>query len=163
MFIASTGVIGEPLDASKFKGRAEGDGLRAPARTFGPTPRCAIMTTDTFPKLATPGARSSAITPVTLNGIAKGSGMIAPDMATMLSFIVTDAPIAIDMLLTRLSAAACKAVRFNAITVDSDTSSERYAPDLSPRAKPPATARRRSPAPDDPEALPCSRLALAWG
>src|SRR5208282_2747694 len=79
----------------------------------------AIMTTDTFPKLATRRALVGDA-PVTLNGIAKGSGMIAPDMATMLSFIVTDAPVeasALTALLRRHTVPT-----FNSITVDSDTS-----------------------------------------
>ncbi len=118
VFIASTGVIGEPLDAAKFQlvlkdmaSRAHEDHWTAGAR--------AIMTTDTFPKLATRRALIGDA-PVTLNGIAKGSGMIAPDMATMLSFIVTDAPVE-SHVLTRLLQRHVKAT-FNAITVDSDTS-----------------------------------------
>jgi glutamate N-acetyltransferase/amino-acid N-acetyltransferase len=77
------------------------------------------MTTDTFPKL------SGAVldidgTEVKINGIAKGSGMIAPDMATMLSFVVTDMPVAADVLQALLSRHVQKS--FNSITVDSDTS-----------------------------------------
>ena len=120
VFVASTGVIGEPLDATKFEGvldacagRATGDAAawRAAAE--------AIMTTDTFPKLATrtveiDGAR------VTINGIAKGAGMIQPDMATMLSFVFTDAAIAAPVLQAMLAAAAERS--FNCVTVDGDTS-----------------------------------------
>ena len=79
----------------------------------------AIMTTDTFPKLATATVTIDGV-PVTINGIAKGAGMIAPDMATMLSFIFTDAPIAAEALQTLLSRGT--RTSFNAITVDSDTS-----------------------------------------
>src|SRR5262245_49504531 len=91
VFLASTGVIGEPLKAQAFEGVM--DGLVDNAR---PEPWLeaakAIMTTDTFPKVATATARlGNAI--VTVNGIAKGAGMIAPDMATMLSFVFTDAPV----------------------------------------------------------------------
>ena len=82
-------------------------------------PARAIMTTDTFPKVATRTLKIDGV-PVTLNGIAKGAGMIAPDMATMLSFIFTDAPIASEALQTLLSRAT--KTSFNAITVDSDTS-----------------------------------------
>ncbi len=118
IFLASTGVIGEPLDASKFEGvferlaaDARDDAIEAAAR--------AIMTTDTFPKLATASAEIDGV-PVTLNGIAKGAGMIAPDMATMLSFVFTDAPVAAPALQALLSASVARS--FNAITVDSDTS-----------------------------------------
>jgi glutamate N-acetyltransferase/amino-acid N-acetyltransferase len=77
------------------------------------------MTTDTFPKLATRSARIGDAT-VTINGIAKGSGMIAPDMATMLAFVATDAKIPQEVLQELLLRANERS--FNAITVDSDTS-----------------------------------------
>ena len=118
IFLASTGVIGEPLDATKFDGvldtlvaRAAPDGLLEAAR--------AIMTTDTYPKVATATVEIGGV-PVTINGMAKGAGMIAPDMATMLSYVFTDAPISAAALQALLS----KSVQtsFNAITVDSDTS-----------------------------------------
>src|ERR1700688_595030 len=118
IFLASTGVIGEPLDASKFAPVMDGLAARARPGDFLAAAR-AIMTTDTFPKLATARARIGKTT-VTVNGIAKGSGMIAPDMATMLSFVFTDAAI---------SAAALQALlkdgvtdTFNAVTIDGDTS-----------------------------------------
>ena len=118
VFLASTGVIGEPLDASKFEGvferlvgEASEDGIVDAAR--------AMMTTDTFPKVATARAEIGGVE-VTLNGVAKGAGMIAPDMATMLSFLFTDAWVAAPVLQELLAAAAQKS--FNAITVDSDTS-----------------------------------------
>ncbi|MBW3096480.1 bifunctional glutamate N-acetyltransferase/amino-acid acetyltransferase ArgJ [Pseudohoeflea coraliihabitans] len=118
VFLASTGVIGEPLDAGKFIGHlprlvsaAQGDRWLQAAR--------AIMTTDTYPKVATRSAEIDGVS-VQLNGIAKGAGMIAPDMATMLSFIVTDAAIPAAVLQEMLSALVKPT--FNAITVDSDTS-----------------------------------------
>ena len=82
-------------------------------------PARAIMTTDTFPKLAEATIDIDGTT-VSIAGIAKGSGMIAPDMATMLSFVFTDAPIAADVLQALL--AKHNKTSFNAITVDSDTS-----------------------------------------
>jgi glutamate N-acetyltransferase/amino-acid N-acetyltransferase len=118
IFLASTGVIGEPLDATKFDGVLADCAARAEA---GPwiEPARAIMTTDTFPKGASATVEIGGV-PVTIAGIAKGAGMIAPDMATMLSFVFTDAPIASAALQSMLS----RSVRgsFNAITVDSDTS-----------------------------------------
>ena len=118
ILLASTGVIGEPLDASKFEGVLQACSNRA-AMTPWIEPARAIMTTDTVPKVATRTLKIDGV-PVTLNGIAKGAGMIAPDMATMLSFIFTDAPIASEALQTLLSRAT--KTSFNAITVDSDTS-----------------------------------------
>ena len=91
IFLASTGVIGEPLDAAKFAPVMQGLSQRARPGDFLAAAQ-AIMTTDTFPKVATAQARIGSAT-VTINGIAKGAGMIAPDMATMLSFIFTDAAI----------------------------------------------------------------------
>jgi glutamate N-acetyltransferase / amino-acid N-acetyltransferase len=118
VFLASTGVIGEPLDASVFEGvmdqlvaNARGDGWLDAAR--------AIMTTDTFPKVAT-AKTSIGKTAVTINGIAKGAGMIMPDMATMLSFIFTDAPIAAPLLQKLLNEYVQDT--FNAVTIDGDTS-----------------------------------------
>ncbi|PSC05006.1 bifunctional ornithine acetyltransferase/N-acetylglutamate synthase [Alsobacter soli] len=118
IFLASTGVIGEPLDATKFGGVLDECAARA---AEGPwiEPAKAIMTTDTYPKGATAKATIGGVE-VTINGIAKGAGMIAPDMATMLSFIFTDAPIAAEALQAMLSRSV--KTSFNAITVDSDTS-----------------------------------------
>ena len=79
----------------------------------------AIMTTDTFAKVATATVEFDGV-PVVISGIAKGSGMIAPDMATMLSFVFTDAPIAAGVLQELLQPAIDTS--FNAVTVDSDTS-----------------------------------------
>ncbi|MEO1067071.1 MAG: bifunctional glutamate N-acetyltransferase/amino-acid acetyltransferase ArgJ [Pseudomonadota bacterium] len=118
VFLASTGVIGEPLSVDGF--HAVIDGLNAGlSQDTWLDAAAAIMTTDTFPKAATASCEIDGQT-VTINGIAKGSGMIAPDMATMLSFIVTDAPIAADLLQALLK--KVMATTFNAITVDSDTS-----------------------------------------
>jgi glutamate N-acetyltransferase/amino-acid N-acetyltransferase len=118
IFLASTGVIGEPLAATKFNGVlgplaqiASPDGWIAAAK--------AIMTTDTFPKVATATAKLGK-TRVTINGMAKGSGMIAPDMATMLAFVFTDAPIGHAALQSLLKAGVQDT--FNAVTVDGDTS-----------------------------------------
>jgi glutamate N-acetyltransferase/amino-acid N-acetyltransferase len=118
VFLASTGVIGEPLDAGKF-GTVMDDLVAAAAPDRWPDAAKAIMTTDTFPKLATAEVRLGGAT-VTISGFAKGSGMIAPDMATMLAFVVTDAPIAAPALQALLSRAVVDS--FNAVTVDGDTS-----------------------------------------
>ena len=118
VFLASTGVIGEPLDATKFA--AVMGGLAAHgAPDAWPEAARAIMTTDTFPKLATAQAKLGNAT-VTINGIAKGAGMIAPDMATMLAFVATDAPIAANALQTLLARGVTDS--FNAVTIDGDTS-----------------------------------------
>ena len=126
VLLASTGVIGEPLDATVLEatfdalvadvrqnnsGENSGDNWAAAA--------AAIMTTDTFPK----GASTTCMigdTTVTLSGIAKGAGMIAPDMATMLGFIATDAALPAPALTQLLRTATERS--FNAITVDSDSS-----------------------------------------
>ncbi len=117
-FLASTGVIGEPLDASKFAPVMDGLAARARPGDFLAAAR-AIMTTDTFPKVATARARIGKTT-VTVNGIAKGAGMIAPDMATMLSFVFTDAAIAAPALQGLLREGVVDT--FNAVTIDGDTS-----------------------------------------
>ena len=118
VFLASTGVIGEPLDASKFEGvladlvatATPGDWMAAAK---------AIMTTDTFPKVATATVKLGKAK-VTINGMAKGAGMIAPDMATMLSFIFTDAPLSPGVLQSLLKSGVEDT--FNAVTIDGDTS-----------------------------------------
>jgi glutamate N-acetyltransferase/amino-acid N-acetyltransferase len=118
IFLASTGVIGEPLDATKFNGVL--DTLAGSAASTGWMDAArAIMTTDTFPKVATAKVKLGKTT-VTINGMAKGAGMIAPDMATMLSFIFTDAPIAPAALQSLLKAGVEDT--FNAVTIDGDTS-----------------------------------------
>ena len=118
VFLASTGVIGEPLPPAKFT--AVLDKVVADAGSARPLDAArAIMTTDTFPKVLSRTVKLGGVD-VTITGIAKGAGMIAPDMATMLSFVFTDAPITADVLQAMLSKAVKKS--FNAITVDSDTS-----------------------------------------
>jgi glutamate N-acetyltransferase/amino-acid N-acetyltransferase len=118
VFLASTGVIGEPLDAGKFSHLLEGMVKDAKPALWADAGK-AIMTTDTYPKYATATVKLGDAD-VTINGIAKGAGMIAPDMATMLSFIATDAPIAAPVLQDLLSKGVGKT--FNSVTVDSDTS-----------------------------------------
>src|ERR1700722_11584991 len=118
VFLASTGVIGEPLDATKFAGVM--DRLPPDATPGGwHTAARAIMTTDTFPKGAAAMVGMNR-TAVTICGIAKGAGMIAPDMGTMLSFVFTDAPIAPAVLRTLLRDGVADTV--NAVTIDGDTS-----------------------------------------
>ncbi|MEQ8824193.1 MAG: bifunctional glutamate N-acetyltransferase/amino-acid acetyltransferase ArgJ [Filomicrobium sp.] len=119
VFISSTGVIGEPLDTTSFAHllsnlakQTKPDGWQDAA--------AAIMTTDTFPKLATNQLTEIGDGSSQLSGIAKGAGMIAPDMATMLSYLVTDLAIAHDDLQKLVSATVDKT--YNCITVDSDTS-----------------------------------------
>ncbi|WP_255471017.1 bifunctional glutamate N-acetyltransferase/amino-acid acetyltransferase ArgJ [Paracoccus sp. M683] len=118
VFSSSTGVIGEPLPANRIT--AVIDQLAAgldPAGVAGAAH--AIMTTDTFPKGASAEIEGEG-GPIRIAGIAKGSGMIAPDMATMLVYIFTDAAIEPELLQKMLSARVDGT--FNAITVDSDTS-----------------------------------------
>ena len=118
VFLASTGVIGEPLEAARFTHllgslaeKAAPDGWLGAGK--------AIMTTDTFPKYASAVVKLGDVD-VTINGIAKGAGMIAPDMATMLAFVATDVPIAAPVLQALLSKGVGKT--FNSVTVDGDTS-----------------------------------------
>src|SRR5579864_843167 len=118
VFIASTGVIGDPPPADRIV-----DALPRVMPLLSPegweTAARAIMTTDTFPKGATAVATIDG-TPVRLNGFAKGSGMIAPDMATMLVYLFTDASLPASVLQPML--AALTEPTFNSITVDGDTS-----------------------------------------
>jgi glutamate N-acetyltransferase/amino-acid N-acetyltransferase len=118
VFLASTGVIGEPLKASAFDSVMDSLVANAKPDEFLAAAK-AIMTTDTFPKVATATARIGKAT-VTINGIAKGAGMIAPDMATMLSFVFTDAAIAAPALKALLREQVDDT--FNAVTIDGDTS-----------------------------------------
>ena len=118
IYPCATGVIGEPLpdnlitDAlADIQKNLQENAWEAAAR--------AIMTTDTFPKAATRTAIIDGV-PVQINGIAKGSGMIAPDMATMLAYIFTDATIPAPVLQDVFSPLISRS--FNSITVDSDTS-----------------------------------------
>ncbi|WP_271025348.1 bifunctional glutamate N-acetyltransferase/amino-acid acetyltransferase ArgJ [Rhizobium sp. RCAM05973] len=118
VYLASTGVIGEPLDATKFAGVLDTMAKDAVSNFWFEAAK-AIMTTDTYPKVATRSAEIDGVK-VTINGIAKGAGMIAPDMATMLSFVVTDADISSSALQALLSDGVGPS--FNSMTVDSDTS-----------------------------------------
>ena len=118
IFVASTGVIGEPVPPGYVAGKLTGMKNRLAPKAWAKAAK-AIMTTDTFAKGATRQAMIGGV-PVTLNGIAKGSGMVAPDMATMLSFIFTDAAIPATVLQKLLVRATSRS--FNSITVDSDTS-----------------------------------------
>jgi glutamate N-acetyltransferase/amino-acid N-acetyltransferase len=118
VMMASTGVIGVLLDDGKItqklpaiEGRLTDDAWQDAAK--------AIMTTDTFPKASTATAKIDGQT-VRINGIAKGSGMIAPDMATMLAFVATDADIAPKALQTLVS--LYTRTTFNCVTVDGDRS-----------------------------------------
>jgi glutamate N-acetyltransferase/amino-acid N-acetyltransferase len=116
--VASTGVIGEPLPVERIEAvlphladRLDGDGWERAAR--------AIMTTDTFPKAAHRGVEIDGM-PVAVTGIAKGAGMIAPDLATLLAFVFTDVAIAAPLLQELLRAGA--AASFNCVSIDGDTS-----------------------------------------
>nr|CRH06796.1 bifunctional arginine biosynthesis, Glutamate N-acetyltransferase [Candidatus Magnetococcus massalia] len=118
VFISSTGVVGEPLPVDKINGAIPGL-VEALAPGNWQAAAEAIMTTDTFAKTATRNCTIEGQT-VTLVGMAKGSGMIHPNMATMLSYIFTDAAIeseALQALLTRATE-----LSFNCITVDGDSS-----------------------------------------
>ena len=120
VLVASTGVIGHYLPMDKV-----GRGIEAAASNLARGPAAdahaarAVMTTDLVPKLAHRRLRISDKL-VTIGGIAKGSGMIAPNMATMLAFITTDA--AIDTPLLRKALREAVATSFNRITIDQDTS-----------------------------------------
>jgi glutamate N-acetyltransferase/amino-acid N-acetyltransferase len=118
VLVASTGVIGEPVPQEKLVAAVPELHAQLKADDWEQAAH-AICTTDTFPKLAT---RSASIggTQVTINGIAKGSGMIAPNMATMLGFVFTDAAIPREALQQLLSDTNAKS--FNCITVDGDCS-----------------------------------------
>jgi glutamate N-acetyltransferase/amino-acid N-acetyltransferase len=148
IFLASTGVIGEPMPAHKIVGVMQSlygkpeSGLADAAR--------AIMTTDTFPKAATRKARLGGIE-VQISGIAKGSGMIAPDMATMLAFLFTDAAIPAPALQAMLAKGVDHS--FNCITIDSDTSTSDTVLLF-------ATGQARNKPTDDPAALADFRRAL---
>ncbi|HXP95987.1 MAG TPA: bifunctional glutamate N-acetyltransferase/amino-acid acetyltransferase ArgJ [Telmatospirillum sp.] len=118
VFISSTGTIGVPLDDAKITqslsevlGKLSESGWSDAAK--------AILTTDTYPKMATRTAKIGGVE-VRINGFCKGAGMIAPDMATMLAYVFTDAALPAPVLQALLSKGA--ETSFNAITVDSDTS-----------------------------------------
>jgi glutamate N-acetyltransferase / amino-acid N-acetyltransferase len=118
VYLASTGVIGEPLDATKF-GSVMGRLVAEARPSHWQDIARAIMTTDTFPKGAAAVVRLGAAE-VSICGIAKGAGMIAPDMATLLAFIFTDAPISARVLQSLLTHGVVDT--FNAVTIDGDTS-----------------------------------------
>ena len=117
VFIASTGVIGEALPDQKITDALAG--LKSELGSDWQAAADAICTTDTYPKGSFRTVKIGD-TEVTIGGIAKGSGMIAPDMATMLAFVFTDAAIPQNILQRLLSKSADES--FNSITVDSDTS-----------------------------------------
>ena len=118
VFSSSTGVIGEPLPHERITAKLQELAATQDATAIAAAAR-AIMTTDTFPKGASAEGNISGKT-VKIAGIAKGSGMIAPDMATMLVYIFTDAAVPHGDLQAMLS--ELTDVTFNCITVDSDTS-----------------------------------------
>ncbi|MGC2854888.1 bifunctional glutamate N-acetyltransferase/amino-acid acetyltransferase ArgJ [Novispirillum sp. DQ9] len=118
VYVSSTGTIGEFLPHEKIVDALPKAAKKAAEDAWAQAAK-AIMTTDTFPKMATRRADIGGTT-VTINGIAKGSGMIAPDMATMLSYVVTDADIPAEVLQDLLAKGSDRS--FNAITVDGDTS-----------------------------------------
>ncbi len=118
VFVASTGVIGEVLAVERIEAALPGMQARLTNDGWNEAAR-AIMTTDTFPKVARREALVGGVT-IGLQGIAKGSGMVAPDLATMLCFVATDAKVprrALQIMLERSVGAS-----FNRTTVDSDTS-----------------------------------------
>ena len=118
VFLASTGVIGEVLPHERITKALPDLHASLAAESWEAAAR-GIMTTDTFPKAATRILELGG-TQVRISGFAKGSGMIAPDMATMLCFVFTDAAIPAPALQAMLAAAT--AASFNCTTVDSDTS-----------------------------------------
>jgi glutamate N-acetyltransferase / amino-acid N-acetyltransferase len=120
VYISSTGVIGEPPPAGKIIAALPAITGAARADSAAWTEAAeAILTTDTFPKGSTRQATIDGVA-VTINGFCKGSGMIAPDMATMLAYLFTDAALPQGALQGMLSAANERS--FNSITVDGDTS-----------------------------------------
>ena len=118
VYMASTGVIGEPMPAEKIAAGMKDLAAKCAPNRWREAAE-AIMTTDTYPKMAKATAKLGGKT-VTINGFCKGSGMIAPNMATMLAFVVTDAKLPQKVLQELLSSGVKPS--FNSITVDSDTS-----------------------------------------
>lgn len=118
IFVASTGIIGQTLPMDKMKA-----GIKAAVKALhvsgSDAASKAIMTTDTYPKACSFSFTLGGKT-VKIGGIAKGSGMIHPNMATMLSFITTDAAISHELLQKALS--KCVNISFNMVTIDGDTS-----------------------------------------
>jgi len=118
VFVSSTGTIGVPLPVEKITAALPEVKAKL-SETAWADAAAAIMTTDTFPKVATRTTEIDGKT-VTINGMCKGSGMIAPDMGTMLAYVFTDAALAAPVVQTLISTGADKS--FNCMTVDSDTS-----------------------------------------
>ncbi len=118
VFVSSTGVIGEQVPPDRIPAALPDAHQQLVANNWEPAAR-AIMTTDTFPKGATASATIDGV-PVQLSGFCKGSGMIAPDMATMLCYIFTDAALPASVLQPLLSRYVVTS--FNSMSVDSDTS-----------------------------------------
>src|SRR5438132_1470107 len=108
-----------PLAPARFPDMPPVAGVKLATAAAGRPAAEAIMTTDTFPKGAAAMARFGAV-PITVCGVAKGAGMIAPDMATLLSFVFTDAPISPRVLQGLLKQGVADS--FNAVTIDGDTS-----------------------------------------
>lgn len=123
VLVASTGVIGQPLSTDPFEAGVP-IAVDALARDGGHDAACAIMTTDTHPKEYAVSYETQALEYLgctfTVGGCVKGSGMIMPNMATMISIITTDAPVAPATLGGLLTSVVGKT--FNKVTVDSDTS-----------------------------------------
>jgi len=118
VYVCSTGVIGEPLNPAEVTAELPQLHAQADTRQWREAAE-ALRTTDTFPKAAWARARIDGVE-ATIGGVAKGSGMIAPDMATLLAFLFTDAALAPDVLQAVLARAVERS--FNCITVDGDTS-----------------------------------------
>ena len=151
IFLSSTGTIGEPLDAAKITAIL-GEMHAAMDIARWEDAAGAIMTTDTFAKGSSRSAEIGG-TKVTINGIAKGSGMIAPDMATMLSYVFTDAALPAEVLQTLLSRGVDRT--FNCITVDSDTSTSDTLMAF-------ATGKAGNPQPDDADDPALADFAAAF-
>ena len=118
VYVSSTGVIGEQLPVERLTAALPGLHERLSGDAWPEAAR-AIMTTDTYPKGATASAEIDGV-PVVINGIAKGSGMIAPNMGTMLAYVFTDANLPAEVLRPMVRRGVNRS--FNAITVDGDTS-----------------------------------------
>ena len=118
IFVASTGVIGTFLDFKLITSQMDQLVSKLKPDSFE-VAATAIMTTDTYPKGVHQKLMLDGV-PIKINGIAKGSGMIAPDMATMLVFIFSD--ISIEGNVLQKLVTECNQTSFNSITVDSDTS-----------------------------------------
>ncbi|MBM3536865.1 MAG: bifunctional glutamate N-acetyltransferase/amino-acid acetyltransferase ArgJ [Alphaproteobacteria bacterium] len=118
IFVSSTGIIGQRLPVETVVAALPGLQAQLDGKAWEAAAR-AITTTDTYPKGSTAQAKIGGVT-VTIGGFAKGSGMIAPDMATMLAYVFTDAALPVRVLQQLLREGADRS--FNSITVDSDTS-----------------------------------------